>query len=218
MKKLKRFVKTFFAYNCIACGKAVDDSSEVLCTTCQRSMFNCLPYKKRGIHTVIPYNYRAAKALILYMKDYYDDDAFRYSASLILHKLRSEGITNLDDYYITFAPRNPITRFKKEFDQSEEIAKRLSEELFGTPDRCMTTLTRSWFSPQQKTLRADERRYYIEKTLRLKKKVFLPQKLIVIDDVTTTGETLYAIRELFTQLGVDECILCSLAYNKMDLY
>lgn len=218
MLKLKRFIKTYFSYNCICCGAAVEHPDEVLCLDCQKSMLEATTHRISRIYSVVPYHNRVTRSLILYMKDTYDDAAFRYSASLILHKLRSAGITDLDEYYITFAPRNPMSKLKYEFDQSEEIAIRLSEEIFGTPDRCIETLKRSWFAPQQKTLNAAKRKYFIEKTLRLKKKVFLPEKIIVIDDMTTTGATLYAIRDLFSQLGVEECILVALAYNKRDFF
>ncbi len=218
MNMLKSFFKNFFYYNCICCGVGVGDSRSVLCDDCLRALLAAKKYKKPGISCAVSYKTRSGRSLVLYMKDYKDKDAFNFSASLIHQNLYMDGYENLGDYYITFAPRNPITKLKKKFDQSEEIGKCLALEMFGTTDRCISTITRSFRSSQQKELSAEQRRMNVEGTLSLKKNITLPKKLIVIDDVTTTGETLYAIRDILKENGVEECILFAFAYNRKGDY
>ncbi len=145
------------------------------------------------------------------MKDHCDKDAFAFSATLLAHRLLRSEIKNLDEYCITFAPRSPISKIKCGFDQSEKIALCLSKELFGDSSRCVNLIGRKFFSKTQKFLSASERRKSMHKNLFVRKGVDIPEKVIVIDDVTTTGATLEEISLLLKDAGVCECVLIALA-------
>ena len=114
-------------------------------------------------------------------------------------------------YTVTFAPRSPLSRLVCRFDQSEEIAKALSREIFGDESHCVPLVARSFFSRAQKSLDADARAKNMKRHLRLKSGAAVPEKILLLDDVTTTGATLTRIAQLFYENGAKECLSLVLA-------
>lgn len=173
-------------------------------------MLSVRPKTKNGVLAALSYDVPAAKKLVLYMKDHYDEDAFRYSAQLLLHRLLAAGVSP-HGYTVTFAPRSPLSRLLCRFDQSEEIAKALSREIFGDASHCVPLVSRSFFSRPQKSLDAEERAKNVKRHLRLKTGAAVPERIILLDDVTTTGATLERIAQLFYENGAKECLSLVLA-------
>ena len=150
--KFKEKLIAFFAYDCICCGRAVNTDGKIFCKECENELFSKDIIEENGIISVINYKSESARSLILTMKDYKIKDVFSYSAKLIASKIRERNIPSLDEYYISFAPRNIKSLVRKRFDQSYEIGKRLSVELFGSKRRCIPLFRGSLFSREQKTL------------------------------------------------------------------
>lgn len=149
------------------------------------------------------------------MKDYNDPYVFNYAAKLIAQKLKELGMTEmLSDFYITYAPRSPLTFLKKRFDQSKEIADFLAIQLFDKDDgRVVSLFKRYPFANEQKKLNASGRKENAQEIFSLKDDVVVPEKVLLIDDLTTTGSTLFSLRDILYNAGVKECILCTLAVN-----
>lgn len=204
-------INKLFANCCIHCGIAVKHNCYVFCESCNREMLWCVPREKDGILSVLSYQNPQARTLILYMKDHRDKDAFALGASLIAHRLLRSGLTNLDEYCITYAPRSPISRLTCGFDQSREIALCLADELFGDKSRCVDLIGRRFFSKTQKLLGARARRKSTSGSLFLRSGVKIPEKIIVVDDVVTTGATLERISRLLADAGAQKCVLISVA-------
>ncbi len=204
-----------FGYGCIYCGKAVRGKSEILCSHCEYRLKYYPPSDSSLIVSAISYRTEQARKLIHYMKDNNDPYVFDYAASLIEEKLREvELYDKLADFYITYAPRNPITFIKKRFDQSKEIADFLAVRLFDDDtDRVVSLFKRYPFADEQKKLGSAGRAENVRGLFSLKENVPIPEKLIVVDDVTTTGSTLLVLRDLVFRAGVKECVLCTVAVN-----
>ena len=218
---IKEFLKKLFAYNCICCGRATQRKSDIFCIDCTQIIENEFIQGKTGnILWCLSYKSQLPQDFILYMKNNNDKAAFELAAKFIHKRLLYEGISDINDYYITFAPRKPVSRLKYRFDQSQKIAESFSEIFLNSKDRCINTIDRSIFSKEQKLLTYEERIKNLSKKLRIKKyykKHPLPKKLIIVDDVTTTGTTLEKVRQLLLDSGVESCItiaLCGTNWEK----
>ncbi len=169
------------------------------------------PSTAPGIISAVSYRTEQTRTLIKYMKDYHDPYVFDYAASLLAEKLQGMDLSN---FYLTYAPRNPVTYLKKRFDQSKEIADFLALHLFDDDtDRVITIFGRTPFAREQKSLGLAGRADNVKKLFSVKKGIRVPEKLIIVDDVTTTGTTLRTLHELALKSGVHECILCTVAVN-----
>ena len=204
----------FFSYGCIHCGAAVTSKKLIMCRMCEhflkRSSDDVVP---GAVLSAVSYSSPEAKSLIYYMKDNNDPYVFDYAASLIADKIReNELLDHLSDYYITYAPRNPKTVFKRHFDQAREIAEFLSIQLFDD-DRVVSLFKRYPFASEQKGLGSSHRKENAREIFSLNEKAVLPEKVIIVDDVTTTGSTLFVLRDILLDAGVRECFLCTVAVN-----
>lgn len=208
-------LKKLFGYGCIHCGRAIHSKEEILCYRCEYRMMYHQPAASPGIISTVSYRTEQARSLILYMKEYYDPYVFDYAASLIEDKLCSlMPAEYLSDFYIAYAPRNPVTYLKKRFDQSREIADFLALRLFEKDSsKVISMFRRTPFAHEQKKLGASGRADNVKKLFKVKKGITIPEKLIIVDDVTTTGSTLRTLYGLALKAGVRECILCTVSVN-----
>ncbi|MBR3994058.1 MAG: ComF family protein [Clostridia bacterium] len=214
----KHMIKTiakFLSYGCLNCGRAVHSKRHVLCSYCESYMKAFEPNHSHGVISAISYSSSPAKNLIRYMKDYNDPYVFDYAAKIIAQKLKELGMTEmLSDFYITYAPRSPLTLLKKRFDQSKEMADFLAIQLFDDDDgRVVSLFKRYPFASEQKSLNSSSRKENAREIFSLKEDVAVPEKILLIDDLTTTGSTLFSLRDILYDAGVKECILCTLAVN-----
>lgn len=173
------------------------------------------PIQSSHIISAVSYYSGQAKSLIHFMKENNDPYVFDYAAGLILEKLQKTDLSDkLSDYYITYAPRNPITRFRRRFDQSGEIADFLAYGLFGDDgSRVISFFRRKIIKTEQKKLGAVDRTHNAKNIFSINKRVMIPDKLIIVDDITTTGSTLLVLRDIALGVGVRECLLCTVAVN-----
>lgn len=208
-------LKKLFSYGCIHCGAAVSDKSHILCPLCEESIRSYLPHDCSVVICAVSYKTEQAKTLIKHMKIHHDPYVFDYAASLIEEKLKDMGLwERLSDFSVTYAPRKPVTYLKRRFDQSREIADFLALRLSGDDSaRAFSMFTRRFFSKEQKYLDSRGRFDNVKKLFGVKSGIEIPKKLIIVDDITTTGATLEALHELAVESGVSECILCAVAKN-----
>ena len=215
MKKMINALAKFFSYGCLHCGSCVKSKKIILCPLCEYQMKYYDPIPSPHIISAVTYSNAQSRTLIHYMKDNYDPYVFHYAAKLIKNKFDELGITeSLEDFSITYAPRNPLNLLKMRFDHAKEIADFLSFELFGNDSQKLLSLfDRYPFADEQKTLNLKKRRENALQIFSLKENVTVPKRVIIVDDVTTTGSTLFALRDLLFKAGTKDCILCTVAVN-----
>jgi len=125
--------------------------------------------------------------------------AQRLSRELTLH-----GITP-SDFTLTFIPRSETSRKEHDFDHMHTVAKRVAEMLGCS----FSSLLIRKGGTVQKTLSASERAINAQNSIFIhprKKKIISGAKLIVIDDVITTGSTMRTAVSKLSFAGADVII------------
>ncbi len=161
----------------------------------------CQSEKRYFKHSFVPLIYEgAARAAIIRLKfsshPYYSK-AFAY---LMTDKLlSSEYFTDFD--YITCVPQNPSTRRQRGYNQSELIAREMSL-LLKIP--FIHTLIRTDDGQRQATLSRQERLKNVQKSYFCKDISESGKRILLVDDVYTTGATTNYCSKLLRKMGFEE--------------
>ena len=218
-----------FVRKCLVCGKILPDAEKetALCPQClalyeeleekfcpdcglAERFCACVPSALKGKISfsahLFSYESPLSKTLIYSLK--------RKNLSALQHFLAERlsdllMFRDLSDYTVTFAPRKPKSVREYGFDQAKILAKLLSRYLLLPFD---TVFSHRHFSKLQKTLNAEERRENAKKSYVLHSDFEREtDKLLIIDDVMTTGSTLSALISLAKEAGYREIAVVTVA-------
>jgi predicted amidophosphoribosyltransferase len=146
-----------------------------------------------------------------YYRELIDMCAERMKKSLLI-AARTRQI-NLNDYVVTFAPRRDSNVIKYGFDQSEKLSKSLAKKLGLVHVATLENLGKR----EQKGLNKNERMQnavsnyeYIDGSLKDYKNV------IIVDDIMTSGATLYACAFLLFKNGATNVIPVAFAKDNYN--
>ncbi len=199
---------------CPECRAAWEREKREICRHCGKPHVFCdckiesyryyhlLPYHPDGFDTV-------ARELILRAKSHAARALLRFEAKELASLLRSRGALNCA-YVISFVPRSRNARLEQGFDQSELLAKALAKELGFE----FAPLLTHKGNVKQKTLTADERAANAEEAYILDAdSAFYTRgkRILLLDDVVTTGASMIACADQLRRAGAAEVILLSLA-------
>lgn len=220
----------FFVRTCLGCGTALPDADAdtVLCEKCYREYLalratqcdvckqrtdscRCIPVKLKGkvLWSAHLFDYEDAlsKRIIftLKLKNYLPLQRFlaKELADLIFDL--TDG--DLSDYSVSFVPRKPKSICIYGFDQSRVLAERTASYLYLP---VANIFGHRHFSRSQKTLNARQRVKNADSGYFLKKNIGTPSdKLLIFDDIATTGSTLSALVSLAETAGYREvAVVC----------
>ncbi|MFT8348622.1 ComF family protein [Clostridium saccharoperbutylacetonicum] len=188
---------------CIICK---EDDCFGICDSCKKSIKTI---GKEYQDEIISYGYYGGvlKDLILrfkYKKNFTAGDILaEFLEEYMIHNIDYKG------YILTYIPLSKKSQRNRGFNQCEYIAKKiakdLSIEVFGI-------LVKQRETKEQKTLKKDERYENIKDAFKLKNTATVNNgKFIVIDDVTTTGATLYEAYKLLKKSKAKDIKLLTLA-------
>ena len=221
---------------CIACGEVIGEN-EVFCEDCAdeyraaklsecgictRSLCNCLCadtafdrsiiHKHIKLYRYLSDDYEAVGNRILYRFKKNDiNTCFRFLGDELART--ASTLLSLDEnYVVTFVPRTPDRVLEYGFDQSERLAKEMSDALGLS---LVKTLKRSWRAKPQKALRsAAARTKNTEESLFLRcgaEKRLSGKRILLVDDVVTSGASMRAAAKLLRSAGASEIIAVSVA-------
>lgn len=222
----------FFVRTCLGCGRALPDAGEdtVFCEACFRHYAElrneecprcekkmgecrCVPDLLRGrvfwsAH-LFSYYGKLSKQIIftLKMKNY--KPLQRFLAKELADLISEATGGDLSDYTVTFAPRKSGSVSLYGFDQAKILAELTAARL----DLSVENIFRhAYFSKTQKQLKAFERKKNAKASYSLRKNAFRrTNKLLIFDDIITTGSTLAALVDLAEALGFREIAVVSVA-------
>lgn len=219
-KKFETFIKVFYSiFNgileilyprenyCIICR---EEDNTGLCSKCRKNI-----NRIDGINNdkIKSYGYYGGvlKELILKFK-YYSD----FTAGDILAEFLEEYIMNnfvYNDYIITYIPLSRKSKRKRGFNQCQYIAEKIGYDLNIS---CREVLIKKRENKEQKRLKYSERYENVKNIFELKNNINIKElKLIVIDDVTTSGATMEEACRILKKYGVKEIKLLTLAKSQI---
>ena len=184
---------------CKGCGKA---DIQGLCGECMQKIKPCKDDK-----LCIGYYGHVLKKLILDFKYKKDFESAEILVELILDKI-GDG-SEYKDYIFTFIPISKNTLKKRGFNQCEYIANEIAMNLNM---KVINTLEKVKETKVQKTLLREERLRNIKGAFRvIDKSKVEGKKLILIDDVITTGATISEGEKVLLESGAKEIKILTLA-------
>lgn len=171
---------------CLCCREAVGEE-QALCASCEKGIRQVQgAYKLGNINSYsVAYYSQSMKRLIINFKYGGDFYCGEYLARLLKKKFIEE---KLHADLITFVPSSKKALKKRGFNQCEVLAKALSREL-NIP--YLNTLDRIKDGKEQKRLSREERILNMQEAFKIRNNISIKgKKIILIDDVITTGATL----------------------------
>ena len=212
-KTIKRIIRTLWEglievlypreNYCIICK---DDDCFGLCNTCRKSI---KVINEVYQDEVISYGYYGGLLKDLILKFKYKNN---FTAGDILAEFLEEYISEnirYEEYIITYIPLSKKSKKNRGFNQCEYIAKKISRDL---SIEVLDVLVKQKETKEQKKLKRDERYENIKDAFAIKKGIKVKNyKIILIDDVTTTGATLHEAYKLLKKFEVKDIKLLTLA-------
>jgi competence protein ComFC len=181
-----------FETRCAGC----DTPGYTICTTCRFALLGQPPRSvNEGVIAALPFTGRA-RSVVLGMKYRNRRAVSRHLAGLVVNRLVAvDAYHELD--VVTWAPTSAKRHRERGFDQGELIARTVARQL-GLP--CRRLLERSGSSVTQTgQSRADR----LAGPLFRARPGIAGNRVLVIDDVVTTGATLRAAREALQRCGAE---------------
>ena len=180
------------------CPKCVSRMFELLterCKTCNKTATDCTCGNREGLKFLFFYGSRYSKRIIYHIKHDMDVAVMDFLVDLAVDACEIK-VDSFDA--IAFVPRVRRNLLRSGYDQAEEIAKAFSRA-YGVP--IIYALEHSG-RREQKLLSRKERFENIKKSYRIAKafennKKF--GKILLVDDVTTTGATMKACAEILRE-------------------
>lgn len=208
------FWDALFPRFCVACSR----EGALLCQTCQASWAprpieeNILADRDvYGIWSVLPYADPVARQLITAWKYRYDTSSWEILRRKLAPSFSTFGLT-LGLRHIEAIVPLPLSRKRRcerGFDQADEIAKWLSR-LTGVPTRPL--LVRRHRDGHQAERSVDERqKAMLASPFAVPLTPNIPRRVLLVDDVWTTGATMDAGARTLKLAGVEEVHGFSLA-------
>lgn len=226
--------KLLYPHNltCNLCGKEIFDGAD-FCDECMDKLHfndhifceNC--GRKTNIPTKRCYSCNEEWAVDLARSVFlYDDGAEslikaikyggkKYLTEVIAPYLKTIYLKNLfAPDYITYVPMTAKKQRKRGFNQSELLAASLCEIIDNRP---IDLLIKTRETAEQKELTAEERKENLTRCFKVKDKTLVKdKKVLVIDDVLTTGATAHAVATALKKGGAKSVYLLTVASVQKD--
>ena len=213
MQIIDEILNLLFPNVCGICGK-IDKNS--LCPECEKKITQKYKYKIQNIygknfekHIYIMEYEGFARHKIL---------AYKFDGNGYLYKTFARIITNnkkvckiLKEYdIITEVPVHKKRKNKRGYDQSQLIAKDIAKNI--GPPKYAKTLKKIKNNPRQSLLNEKERINNVKNVYEtINKEIIKDKKIILFDDIYTTGSTADECSRILKENGAKEILVLSLA-------
>lgn len=191
-------------YNCDKCGKKIEIKEDKIgyCRDCQK----LIKYFKKGISL---YVYEGIGKEILKKFKFQDKGYLKKTLGFLLAK----EIEKIGLKYVDILIPIPMTVKKinnRGFNQSELIGNIVSKELNIKIENSILTKVRN--TSEQNKLKGEERRKNLQNAFSINDKIKIEnKKVLLIDDVYTTGSTINEVSKLLKKNGCDDIYFATIA-------
>lgn len=216
LKKAKKFLlDLFFPSFCVGCH----EEGNLLCRKCQKQIITvqaticpeCSKLSDTGRYCERCRKDKALRGIIV--ATYYEEGPikemihnFKYNHALelkkVLSNLLAQAVNQKKFDLITFAPLHRRRLAERGFNQAEILAEETSMKL-KLP--CVETLIKTKSTKRQVGLTGGARRQNLDRVFKIKKGIDITKKkILIIDDITTTGTTLNECAKVLKTAGAKE--------------
>lgn len=221
---LKGVLKLLFPDKCLVCGNVTISGIPVCsecagafsslfantCPACGKRRRECAcgggAFSQSG-HFLFYYQSPASRAVISVIKHYLDSEGADFIAELVFQSLRD--MKKFDA--VVYPPRTEKNKFKYGYDQAECISLSIARKL-GVEAK--SALKRVRKAEEQKLLSASQRRKNMLGTFAADKKMLTGvRRVLLFDDVYTSGATTQACAAALRDAGVAEVVIFTVAYT-----
>lgn len=175
---------------CKKCGKPVRYEEQEYCQDCQRKTF----YYEQGRSIWL---HKEPVTWSIYQFKYHNRRIYGEFYAKELVRLFEKDIRNWGITRIVPVPLHRKRRRKRGYNQAEVIAKQLGK-MTGIPVDTKA-IVRKYYTKPQKELGYKERKKNLQHAFERRKVWKEPQKILVIDDIYTTGSTIDEISRIFCE-------------------
>ncbi len=214
----KRLLALLYPVRCPICGKVIFPHED-FCNECRKDLPKyCGNFNIKGAESFIaPFEYNAKIApAILLMKNGIRGNAPYALGLAAAEHIKNHGIHRQSDMIIP-TPLHPADKRKRGFNQSELIAKEIGRIL--NINVCTKCVEKVRITRPQKLLSKNERKNNLKDAFAVKAPEIIREKrILLIDDVCTTGSTLAELTRVLRQNGAAAvyCVCCCKTPIKRD--
>lgn len=189
---------------CFKCGRGLSDPSRELCRQCED-----MPKAFDRCFALFNYDETAASSVLRFKNGGRREYAEYYAARFT--ELRGEQLAGARPQVIVPVPLYAGKLRKRGYNQAAEFGRALSKRL-GIPMRG-DLLAKISPGEEQKSLSAASRARNVAETIRVSREAAGYRRVLLVDDVYTTGSTLSACARKLKKAGVDEvcCAVIAIA-------
>ncbi len=224
-------LEIIYPISCSVCGGWIDSDQRHICKECLNDIpltyfwsWRDNPAEKKlwgrmylqSVCSLYIYNRDNNYVNMIHRIKYDGDIALGYYLGSMLGKYMKEGgngVYNEIDYLVP-VPLHPIKKWKRGFNQSEIIAKGISDAMGGAA-LCTDVLKRGRYTSTQTKRGTESKWKNVENAFKIVKKNSYKLKgkhIIIVDDVLTSGATVQACYDALSKIENIKISLATLGY------
>lgn len=224
MKTIQQLVKIVFPDVCNICKKRIFTTTDLFCVTCSSELEythiknfenNIVLDKFKGIlpiqraYSMLFVSKGNLTSQILYQIKYDSNSHMAENLGILIgNQLKNSDFSNAD--LLIPIPLHKSKKSQRGFNQSEILADGISKILNIKIDS--TSVVRTKYTNSQTFLNKEERQDNVRNVFHVTNQNMIQnKKVILIDDVITTGSTIEACAQEILKAGASEIMLLSLA-------
>lgn len=206
MKAKNRLLRLLFPPKCVLCRKLLEKDQVYLCPDCMADALDCPTADGRKLTfldswTAIWYYEDRVRRSILRYKFYGAKGNAACYGKLLADKLKREHPEGFD--LLTWVPISSLRRLKRGYDQVELLAEVVGRELGMEPIPLLKKIRHN--KPQSGIVGYAHRKANVLGAYRLtERKIPKEKRILLLDDVITTGATVGECARLLLTAGANE--------------
>lgn len=201
-------------YLCKFCVKQIPAAAHSFCIVCNKPSPNGFThhtcktqFTPDQLISAFPYQYEVIPEMIITGKYMFVSETFVILGMLAAEQIKNSfGFSHFQDYVICPLPLHPSKKRWRGFNQADLIANAF-ENCFQIP--ALDLLIRTKKTKTQKDLDAKQRKTNMANAFAPAQ--VIPEKVILVDDVCTTGQTIIEATKVLKENGAKQVICITLA-------